>query len=418
MIPFLDLKSVNSQYGEEISKAIQDVVNSGWYIRGNAVAKFEEEYARYIGTKFCVGVGNGLDALSLIYRAYMEMGVMSVGDEVIVPANTFIASILAISENGLKPVLVEPRIDTLEIDDELIEQAITPKTKSILLVHLYGRCAYTEKIGELCKKYHLKLVEDNAQAHGCHFDVRSMKEELRSDALQYDGRCRMEELERESTSYIDTFSSPIGETLQPSSFLLPSSKTGSLGDAAGHSFYPGKNLGALGDAGAITTNDRQLAEVVRALGNYGSHTKYVCDLKGKNSRLDEIQSAILSVKLKYLDQDNQHRQMIANAYYDGINNPLITLPQRMNDQNNVYHIFPVFCEKRDQLQQNLMEKGIQTLIHYPIPPHRQQCYAEWNGLQLPITEKIHETELSLPISPVLSMEDAEQVIQAINTFVS
>lgn len=381
MIPFLDLKSVNSQYGEEISKAIQDVVNSGWYIRGNAVARFEEEYARYIGTEFCVGVGNGLDALSLIFRAYMEMGVMSVGDEVIVPANTFIASILAITENGLKPVLVEPRIDTLEIDDELIEQAITPKTKSILLVHLYGRCAYTEKIGELCKKYHLKLVEDNAQAHGCNFSF-----------------------------------SPTGETLQPSSILLSSSKTGSLGDAAGHSFYPGKNLGALGDAGAITTNDSQLAEVVRALGNYGSHTKYVCELKGKNSRLDEIQSAILSVKLKYLDQGNQHRQMIANAYYDGINNPLITLPKRMNDQNNVYHIFPVFCEKRDQLQQYLMEKGIQTLIHYPIPPHRQQCYAEWNGLQLPITEKIHETELSLPISPVLSMEDVDKIIQAVNTF--
>ena len=381
MIPFLDLKSVNSQYGEEISKAIQDVVNSGWYIRGNAVARFEEEYARYIGTEFCVGVGNGLDALSLIYRAYMEMGVMSVGDEVIVPANTFIASILAISENGLKPVLVEPRIDTLEIDDELIEQAITSKTKSILLVHLYGRCAYTERIGELCKKYHLKLVEDNAQAHGCNISFK-----------------------------------PIGEIFPNSSFVHQTSKTGSLGDAAGHSFYPGKNLGALGDAGAITTNDCQLAEVVRALGNYGSHTKYVCDLKGKNSRLDEIQSAILSVKLKYLDQDNQHRQMIANAYYDGINNPLITLPQRMNDQNNVYHIFPIFCDKRDLLQQYLMEKGIQTLIHYPIPPHRQQCYAEWNELQLPITEKIHETELSLPISPVLSREDAEQVIQAINTF--
>ena len=414
MIPFLDLKSVNSQYGEEISKAIQDVVNSGWYIRGNAVARFEEEYARYIGTEFCVGVGNGLDALSLIYRAYMEMGVMSVGDEVIVPANTFIASILAISENGLKPVLVEPRIDTLEIDDELIEQAITSKTKSILLVHLYGRCAYTERIGELCKKYHLKLVEDNAQAHGCCLDVGSMKEEFRRGAA----RPQVESNDVRRTSTIKPSSSPIGETLPNSSFVHQTSKTGSLGDAAGHSFYPGKNLGALGDAGAITTNDSQLAEVVRTLGNYGSHTKYVCELKGKNSRLDEIQSAILSVKLKYLDQDNQHRQMIANAYYNGINNPLITLPKRMNDQNNVYHIFPVFCEKRDLLQHYLMEKGIQTLIHYPIPPHRQQCYAEWNGLQLPITEKIHETELSLPISPVLSMEDADQVIQAINTFVS
>ena len=452
MIKFLDLQRVTQLHADEMKEAVAQVIDSGWYIRGNFVSKFEEEYARYIRTKYCVGVGNGLDALTLIYRAYMEMGVMSEGDEVIVPANTFIASILAITQNGLKPVLVEPRMDTLEIDDELIEQAITPKTKSILLVHLYGRCAYTERIGELCKKYHLKLVEDNAQAHGCEggrrnyevgsgaakpqvgrtkYEVGSRNYEVGSDASQVGSD------EVRSTSTIKPSNSPIGETLpnssfvhhtsnpsysptgeilRPSKFLLPTSRTGSLGDAAGHSFYPGKNLGALGDAGAITTNDSQLAEVVRALGNYGSHTKYVSEYKGRNSRLDEIQAAILSIKLKYLDEDNHHRQLIADAYYRGIDNPLITLPQRMADASNVYHLFPVFCDKRDELQKYLMEKGIQTQIHYPIPPHRQQCYAEWNGLHLPITEKIHQTELSLPISPVISMEEVRIIIQAVNEF--
>ena len=404
MIKFLDLQRVTQLHADEIKEAVAQVIDSGWYIRGNFVSKFEEEYARYIGTKYCVGVGNGLDALTLIYRAYMEMGVMSEGDEVIVPANTFIASILAITRNGLKPVLVEPRMDTLEIDDELIEQAITPKTKSILLVHLYGRCAYTERIGELCKKYHLKLVEDNAQANGCQI----LNEELRMK-------------NEESAEFIgpqSNDSSLNNSSLRDSSFFIlhSSFKTGSLGDAAGHSFYPGKNLGALGDAGAVTTNDVQLAEVVRALGNYGSHTKYVCDLTGVNSRLDEMQAAILSVKLKYLDEDNHYRQMIADAYYQGIDNPLITLPKRLADANNVYHIFPVFCDKRERLQQFLLEKGIQTQIHYPIPPHRQHCYAEWNGLHLPITEKIHQTELSLPISPVLSLEEARSVVRAVNEF--
>ena len=404
MIKFLDLQRVTQLHADEIKEAVAQVIDSGWYIRGNFVSRFEEEYARYIGTKYCVGVGNGLDALTLIYRAYMEMGVMSEGDEVIVPANTFIASILAITRNGLKPVLVEPRMDTLEIDDELIEQAITPKTKSILLVHLYGRCAYTERIGELCKKYHLKLVEDNAQGQGCQI----LNEELRMK-------------NEESAKFIgpqSNDSSLNNSSLRDSSFFIlhSSFKTGGLGDAAGHSFYPGKNLGALGDAGAVTTNDAQLAEVVRALGNYGSHTKYVCDLTGVNSRLDEMQAAILSVKLKYLDEDNHHRQMIADAYYQGIDNPLITLPRRLADANNVYHIFPVFCDKRERLQQYLLEKGIQTQIHYPIPPHRQHCYAEWNGLHLPITEKIHQTELSLPISPVLSLEEARSVVRAVNAF--
>ena len=432
MIKFLDLQRVTQLHADEIKEAVAQVIDSGWYIRGNFVSKFEVEYARYIGTKYCVGVGNGLDALTLIYRAYMEMGVMSEGDEVIVPANTFIASILAITRNGLKPVLVEPRMDTLEIDDELIEQAITPKTKSILLVHLYGRCAYTERIGELCKKYYLKLVEDNAQGQGCSFEVGSRNYELGSGASQVGSD------DVRSTSTIKPSSSPIGEIRPNSSFVhptsnpshspigeirrnskfqIPTSKTGGLGDAAGHSFYPGKNLGALGDAGAVTTNDAQLAEVVRALGNYGSHTKYVCDLTGVNSRLDEMQAAILSVKLKYLDEDNHHRQMIADAYYQGIDNPLITLPRRLADANNVYHIFPVFCDKRERLQQFLLERGIQTQIHYPIPPHRQQCYAEWNGLHLPITEKIHQTELSLPISPVLSLEEARIVVREVNAFV-
>ncbi|MBQ1799826.1 MAG: DegT/DnrJ/EryC1/StrS family aminotransferase, partial [Prevotella sp.] len=345
MIKFLDLQRVTQLHADEIKEAVAQVIDSGWYIRGNFVSRFEEEYARYIGTKYCVGVGNGLDALTLIYRAYMEMGVMSEGDEVIVPANTFIASILAITRNGLKPVLVEPRMDTLEIDDELIEQAITPKTKSILLVHLYGRCAYTERIGELCKKYHLKLVEDNAQGQGCIYDVG--RRNLEGGRISPVG-----EEEGLMVEVLHTSSLPTCEASRPpSKFLIPTSKTGGLGDAAGHSFYPGKNLGALGDAGAVTTDDAQLAEVVRALGNYGSHTKYVCDLTGVNSRLDEMQAAILSVKLKYLDEDNHHRQMIADAYYQGIDNQLITLPKRLADANNVYHIFPVFCDKRDRLQQ-------------------------------------------------------------------
>ncbi len=410
MIKFLDLQRVTQLHADEIKETVAQVIDSGWYIRGNFVSRFEEEYARYIGTKYCVGVGNGLDALTLIYRAYMEMGVMSEGDEVIVPANTFIASILAITRNGLKPVLVEPRMDTLEIDDELIEQAITPKTKSILLVHLYGRCAYTERIGELCQKYHLKLVEDNAQGQGCIYDVgRRNLEGGRISPVGEEEGLMVDVLHTSSLLNCEA-------SLPNSKFLHQTSKTGSLGDAAGHSFYPGKNLGALGDAGAVTTNDAQLAEVVRALGNYGSHTKYVCDLTGVNSRLDEMQAAILSVKLKYLDEDNHHRQMIADAYYQGIDNPLITLPKRLADANNVYHIFPVFCDKRDRLQQFLLEKGIQTQIHYPIPPHHQHCYAEWNGLHLPITEKIHQTELSLPISPVLSLEEARSVVRAVNEF--
>lgn len=365
MIKFLDLKGVTDKYSDELHEAVNRVVDSGWYLQGNENKTFEENYAKYIGSDYCVGVGNGLDALIWIYRAYIEMGVMKPGDEVIVPANTYIASILAITENDLVPVLVEPKLETLEIDDDKIEAAITERTKSILIVHLYGRCAYTDKISDLCKKYNLKLVEDNAQAHGCRFRDR---------------------------------------------------RTGSLGHAAGHSFYPGKNLGAFGDAGAVTTDDKELADCIRALANYGSQKKYVFKYKGKNSRLDEIHAAVLDVKLRHLDEDNKHRQKIAKYYYDNINNPLIKLPVRLDDENNEYHIFPVLCERRDELQQFLTDNGVQTLIHYPIPPHKQECYKEWNKICLPITEKIHQQELSLPISPVMSLEDAKYVTEALNSF--
>ena len=365
MIKFLDLKGITDLYADEIKLAINSVVDSGWYLQGNANKQFESDYAQYIGTNYCVGVANGLDALIWIYRAYIEMGVMQPGDEVLVPANTYIASILAITENGLKPVLVEPNIETLEMDDRLIEQAITPRTKSILIVHLYGRCAYTEKIGELCRKYNLKLVEDNAQAHGC----------------KYRGK-----------------------------------RTGSIGDAAGHSFYPGKNLGAFGDGGAVTTNDEKLATCVRTLANYGSQKKYVFQYCGRNSRLDEIQAAILDVKLRHLDEDNSRRQHVAKYYYEHINNPLITMPTRLSDENNVYHIFPVLCPERDRLQQYLTENGIQTLIHYPIPPHKQECYKEWNTMNLPVTEQIHQQELSIPISQILSDDDIQQITSILNSF--
>lgn len=364
-IPFLSLKSITDKYSDEIHAAVLRVVNSGWYLQGNENKTFEENYAKYIGSDYCVGCANGLDALIWILRAYKELGVMQDGDEVIVPANTYIASILAITENNLKPILVEPRFDTLEIDDSIIEDKITSKTKAIMIVHLYGRCAYTDKIGALCKQYNLKLIEDNAQAHGCRYDNR---------------------------------------------------RTGALGDAAGHSFYPGKNLGALGDGGAITTNDKELADTMRALANYGSQKKYVFKYCGRNSRLDEIQAAVLDVKLKYLDGDNAKRQQIAKFYYDNINNPKITLPKRIDDPKNVYHLFPVFCKQRDEFQQYLKDNNIQTLIHYPIPPHKQECYKEWYGISLPVTEKIHNQELSLPMSPCMTMEEAEYVVKVINKY--
>ena len=369
-IPFLSLKDVTALHGIEINEAVTRVVNGGWYLQGKENEIFEANYAKFIGTQYCIGCANGLDALIWIFRAYIEMGVLHPGDEVIVPANTYIATILSITENGLKPILVEPKLNTLEIDDDLIEAAITPKTKAIAIVHLYGRNAYTDKIGALCKKYNLKLVEDNAQAHGC---------------KHTDGRV-----------------------------------TGSIGDAAGHSFYPGKNLGALGDGGAVTTNDPELAAAVRALANYGSQKKYVFKYAGRNSRLDEIHAAVLDVKLKYLNEDNAHRKAMAKLYYEGIKNPLITLPDRLADDQNVYHLFPIFCERRDELQDYLKENGVGTVIHYPIPPFKQECYSKekWNTpqLSLPITEKIHDTELSLPIGPTITEEEIKTIINIINSF--
>lgn len=364
-IPFLSLKDVTAHYGDEINAAVTRVVNSGWYLQGEENYHFEQEYADYIGIKHCVGVANGLDALIWILRAYIEMGVMQKGDEVIVPANTYIASILSITENGLKPILVEPDINTYEIDDNLIEQAITPRTKAVMIVHLYGQCAYTEKIGELCSKYQLKLIEDNAQAHGC----------------MYHGK-----------------------------------RTGSLGDAAGHSFYPGKNLGALGDGGAVTTNDEELAKMVRTLANYGSSKKYVFDYCGRNSRLDEIQAAVLSVKLRYLDDDNADRRRVAQYYLEMINNPKVVLPQVKDWNAHVFHIFAIRTEHRDALQLYLKDNGVQTLIHYPIPPHQQKCYTGWNVRSYPITEQIHREELSLPMSPVMNMEDVDRLVELINAW--
>ena len=390
MIPFLSLKEVTALHSDEINAAVIRVVNSGWYLQGKENEKFEKDYAEYIGTKYAVGCANGLDALIWIFRAYIELGVMQPGDEVIVPANTYIATILAITENGLKPVLVEPCFDTLEIDDERIEERITSKTKAICIVHLYGRLAYTKKIGALCQKYGLKLVEDNAQAHGCYAPTNAPTLSTLNSQLPTDSK-------------LSTLNSQL-------------KRTGSIGDAAGHSFYPGKNLGALGDGGAVTTNDKALADMVRTLANYGSEKKYVFGYRGRNSRLDEIQAAVLDVKLRHLDDDNAHRQAIAAYYYENIKNPLLKLPLRLDDAHNVYHIFPVLCERRDDLQAYLKENGVQTLIHYPIPPHKQRCYAEWNGMELPITERIHREELSLPISPVLTMEKAKQVVELLNAW--
>ncbi|MBO4447497.1 MAG: DegT/DnrJ/EryC1/StrS family aminotransferase [Bacteroidales bacterium] len=366
MIPFLSLKDVTALREDLIQEAVHRVVSSGWYLQGKENERFESDYAAYIGTSYAVGCANGLDALIWIFRAYIEMGVMAPGDEVIVPANTFIATILAITENGLTPVLVEPRADTLEMDDSLIEGKIGPKTKAICIVHLYGRNAYSEKIGQLCQKYSLKLIEDNAQAHGCR---------------TADGR-----------------------------------RTGSLGDAAGHSFYPGKNLGALGDGGAVTTNDRELAETVRSLANYGSSKKYVFRYCGRNSRLDEIQAAVLDVKLKYLDSDNDSRRKIAAVYYGNISNPSVQMPALLPDSQNVYHLFPILCERRDELADYLKDRGVSCLIHYPVPPHRQECYPGLAGLSLPVTEYIAEHELSLPIGPVITVQEALEVCSIINSF--
>lgn len=373
MIKFLDLKAINDSFEPQLSQSFKRVLDSGWYLLGNEVKSFEQEYADYIGTRHCIGVANGLDALRLILKAYMELGTMNESDEIIVPANTYIASILAITENRLVPLLVEPDLNTYNINPFLIEEKITKRTKGIMLVHLYGQNAFHPEIQRLVDKYNLKLIEDNAQAAGAWYE---------------------------------------------------NNRTGSLGHAAGHSFYPGKNLGCLGDGGAVTTNDDELSSVIRALANYGSNEKYVNEYKGLNSRLDEIQASILRVKLIRLDKDNQRRNEIAKYYLNNIDHPSIILPSINIKQGeslnlklpHVWHLFVFRTLKRYQLQHYLTEKGIQTLIHYPIPPHKQLAYKEWNYLSFPVTENIHNEVLSLPISQVMSNYDVEFVVQVLNSF--
>lgn len=365
MIKLYDLQRITHEHADEYKAAMARVIDSGWFLQGDETKQFEHDYARYIGTQHCVAVANGLDALYLILRAYKEMGVMADGDEIIVPANTYIATILAITRNNLKPVLVEPTWHHLELDTDRVEQAITPRTRGIMTVHLYGRLACNEQLLDICHRHHLKLMEDNAQAQGCTFNGKH---------------------------------------------------TGSLGDAAAHSFYPGKNIGAMGDAGAVTTDNAELAATIRALANYGSERKYVFKYAGINSRMSEMDAAVSRIKLKYLDHDNARRQQLADFYYGHISNPLITLPERLPDAHNVYHQFPIFCKERDQLQTFLAQQGVQTLIHYPIPPHKQQCYYEAWGheLSLPVTERIHAEELSIPMSPVVSADEAQQVVDVLN----
>lgn len=370
MIPFLDLKAINAQYRNELIEACTRVIDSGWYIAGNELTQFEQAFASYCGTKYAIGVANGLDALILTLRAWKELGKLKDGDEVIVPSNTYIASILAISANDLVPVLVEPDLATYNLCPKQTEAAITAKTRAILPVHLYGQLADMPAIMAMAQRHNLLVLEDSAQAHGAELNGK---------------------------------------------------KAGNWGDASGFSFYPGKNLGALGDAGAVTTNDDQLAETLRALRNYGSHEKYKNLFQGTNSRLDEIQAAMLSVKLKHLDTETAHRRKVADAYIQGINNTAVTLPLTLNAspltrENHVWHVFVIRCEQREALQKHLLEHGIQTLIHYPIPPHQQQAYKEWNINSYPVSELIHQQVMSLPMGPTITMDEVKKVIAAINTF--
>ena len=363
MIPFLDLKSVNTKYQSEIEEVILRVARSGWYVLGEEVHAFEQSFARYCGVDYCVGVGNGLDALKLILCAYKEMGIMQAGDEVIVPANTYIATILAITESGLTPILVEPDVNTYNIDPGCVEEKITKRTKAIMPVHLYGQVAPMNELRGIAEKYDLKLIDDAAQAHGAN----------------YQGK-----------------------------------KVGNLADATAFSFYPTKNLGALGDGGAITTNDKQLYETVNALANYGTSSKYINDYKGFNSRLDEIQAAILSVKLKYLDGDNEYRRKLASCYLSHIGNEQIILPDVKNLDEHVFHLFVIRNMERDKLQQYLLKNGVQTQVHYPVPPHKQKAYKEWNTLTFPVTEKIHDEVLSLPLNTELSIDAVKKICDLIN----
>ena len=397
MIKFLDIQKITESFEPELSQAVHRVVKSGWFLLGEEVTAFEHEYATYIGSKHCIGVANGLDALRLILKAYIEMGVMKEGDEVIVPANTYIATILAITDNRLKPVLVEPDINTYNIDISLIEKHVTPRTRAIMIVHLYGQACWSEQLKGIGHKYHLKIIEDNAQAAGAAWGMLT-NEVRKSRAAGGHGAIGME---------------------------LPAKRTGSLGDAAGHSFYPGKNLGALGDGGAVTTDDDDLAAAVRAIANYGSSQKYVNDYKGLNSRLDEIQAAILRVKLPRLDAGNQRRNDIARYYGTNIINPQIILPRSGDNFNisaltfnlsHVWHLFVIRHPEREKLQQYLTDNGIQTLIHYPTPPHKQKAYKEWNKLSFPVTEKIHREVLSLPVSQVMPDDEVQIITEKLNEF--
>ncbi|MDM8349798.1 DegT/DnrJ/EryC1/StrS family aminotransferase [Pseudomonas sp. sp1636] len=369
-ISFLDLKSLNTRYREELIGAATRVIDSGWYIQGQEMKAFEQEFTDYCGTRHCIGVANGLDALTLTLRAWKELGKLQDGDEVIVPANTYIASILAITENRLKPVLLEPDEATYNLCPVKTAAAITPNTKAIVAVHLYGQLAPMPEIMALADQHQLLVLEDSAQAHGASINGK---------------------------------------------------KAGNWGHASGFSFYPGKNLGALGDAGAVTTNDDELAQTIRALGNYGSHKKYENIYQGVNSRLDEMQAAMLRVKLKYLDVESQRRKEIAQAYAQGISNPEIQQPIAANStlatlEPHVFHLYVIRTKRREALQTHLNAAGVQTLIHYPIPPHRQQAYKAWNQQSYALTEAIHQQVLSLPISPVMSKDDVQQVIAICNAF--
>ena len=361
MIKFLDLHKINERHRGEIDGAIKGVLDNGWYILGETNKYFERNFAEFCGVKHCIGVASGLDALNLIINAYG----FGKGDEIIVPANTFIASMLAISQNGCVPVLVEPDINTYNINPDLIEEKITAKTKAIMVVHLYGQAVQMEKILAVAKKHNLKVIEDAAQSHGAYY---------------------------------------MGK------------RVGALGDVAGFSFFPGKNLGCLGDGGAITTDDDELAEKIMTLRNYGSKIKYHHILKGMNSRLDEVQAAVLDVKLKHLDEDNEIRRKIARHYLENIKNPYISLPSTFDESGHVWHLFVVRTENRDEFKTYLEENGIQTVVHYPIPPHKQPAYKEWNNLSFPITERIHEQVLSLPISPVMTEQEIKRVVEVVNTY--
>jgi len=399
MIKFLDIQKITESFEPELMQAVTKVIGRGWFLLGEEANTFETAYSKYIGSKHCIGVANGLDALRLIFKAYIEMGKIKEGDEVIVPANTYIATILAITDNNLKPILIEPDLNIYNLNISLIEQSITPRTRAIMVVHLYGLACWSKELEEIAKRHNLLIIEDNAQATGAMI-AQSAELRAQSSNIVYPEPC----------------------ALSPEPVALR--RTGSLGDAAGHSFYPGKNLGALGDAGAVTTDDDDLAEVVRTIANYGSKVKYQNLYKGLNSRLDEIQAAVLKVKLQRLDADNQRRREIAQFYIDNISNPDIILPsaRTSNEQpvtsnlQHIWHLFVIRHNRRDELQKYLIDNNVQTLIHYPIPPHKQKAYSDWNYLSFPLTEKIHREVLSLPISQVMPDNEIEAVVMQLNRF--